>query len=34
MLSGKKVVLRALEREDLIVLHKWQNDEEIMRLAR
>lgn len=28
------VVLRALEREDLIVLHKWQNDEEIMRLAR
>jgi len=28
------VVLRALEREDLIALHKWQNDEEIMRLAR
>ncbi len=34
MLSGKKVALRALEREDLKVLHKWQNDEEIMRLAR
>jgi len=28
------VVLRALEREDLTALHKWQNDEEIMRLAR
>src|SRR5216683_6386448 len=34
LLSGMLVVLRALEREDLIVLHKWQNDEEIMRLAR
>ncbi len=34
MLSGKKIVLRALEREDLKVLHRWQNDEEIMRLAR
>ena len=34
MLSGKKVALRALEREDLTVLHRWQNDEEIMRLAR
>ncbi|TMI11863.1 GNAT family N-acetyltransferase, partial [Candidatus Bathyarchaeota archaeon] len=34
MLSGMLVVLRALEREDLITLHKWQNDEEIMRLAR
>ncbi len=34
LLSGILVVLRALEREDLIVLHKWQNDEEIMRLAR
>jgi RimJ/RimL family protein N-acetyltransferase len=28
------VVLRALEREDLTAMHKWQNDEEIMRLAR
>ncbi len=34
MLSGKKIVLRALEREDLKALHRWQNDEEIMRLAR
>ena len=34
MLSGKKVVLRALEREDLAWLHKWQNDADIMRLAR
>lgn len=34
MLSGRNVVLRALEREDLELLHKWQNDEEIMRLAR
>src|SRR5207245_9766638 len=28
------VVLRALEREDLTAMHKWQNDEESMRLAR
>jgi RimJ/RimL family protein N-acetyltransferase len=34
LLTGTLVVLRALEREDLTVLHKWQNDEEIMRLAR
>ncbi len=34
MLSGTLVALRALEREDLTVMHKWQNDEEIMRLAR
>ena len=34
LLSGTLVALRALEREDLTVLHKWQNDEEIMRLAR
>ena len=34
MLSGTLVALRALEREDLTVVHKWQNDEEIMRLAR
>lgn len=34
MLTGNLVVLRALERDDLAALHKWQNDEEIMRLAR
>jgi len=34
MLSGKKVVLQALEREDLVWLYKWQNDDQIMRLAR
>ena len=34
MLTGKKVVLRAFEREDLKHLHRWQNDEELMRLAR
>jgi RimJ/RimL family protein N-acetyltransferase len=34
MLTGKKVVLRAFEREDLKPLHRWQNDEELMRLAR
>jgi RimJ/RimL family protein N-acetyltransferase len=34
LLSGTLVALRALEREDLTELHKWQNDEEIMRLAR
>src|SRR5690348_16236555 len=34
MLSGMHVVLRALEREDLASLHRWQNDEEVMRLAR
>src|SRR5438876_12165336 len=34
LLSGTLVALRALERGDLTVLHKWQNDEEIMRLAR
>jgi len=34
VLTGKKVVLRAIEREDLKFLHKWQNDEDIMRLAR
>ena len=27
-------MLRALERGDLKFLHKWQNDEEVMRLAR
>lgn len=34
MRVGKKVVLRAVERDDLKFLHKWQNDAEIMRLAR
>jgi RimJ/RimL family protein N-acetyltransferase len=34
MLTGKHVTLRALEREDLKLIHKWQNDEEVMRLAR
>jgi RimJ/RimL family protein N-acetyltransferase len=34
MLTGKRIVLRALEREDLKLVHKWQNDEEVMRLAR
>ncbi len=34
VLKGKHVVLRALEREDLKWLHSWQNDEEVMRLAR
>ncbi len=34
MLTGKRIVLRALERDDLKLIHKWQNDEEVMRLAR
>lgn len=34
VLKGKRIVLRAVEREDLKLLHKWQNDEEVMRLAR
>ena len=34
MLTGKRVVLRAVEREDLKLIHKWQNDEEVMRLSR
>lgn len=34
MLSGKRIALRALEREDLKLIHRWQNDEEVMRLAR
>lgn len=28
-IRGKKVVLRAIEREDLELLHKWSNDPEI-----
>lgn len=34
VLQGKNILLRALEREDLNHLHKWQNDGDIMRLAR
>ena len=34
MLTGKHVVLRAVERDDLKLIHKWQNDEEVMRLSR
>ena len=34
MLTGKSVVLRSFEREDLKLLHEWQNDEDLMRLAR
>ncbi len=34
LLTGRKVVLRSFERDDLKLLHKWQNDEEVMRLAR
>lgn len=34
MLTGNLVVLRALERDDLKLIHNWQNDEEVMRLSR
>jgi len=34
LLAGKRIILRAVEREDMKQIHKWQNDEEIMRLAR
>ena len=34
MLTGKTIILRNFEREDLKDLHRWQNDEAIMRLAR
>ncbi len=34
VLKGKNILLRTLEREDLQLLHKWQNDGEVMRLAR
>ncbi len=34
MLTGRKVVLSSFERDDLKILHKWQNDEEVMRPAR
>jgi len=34
MLTGKHVILRSAERDDLKSLHKWQNDEEVMMLSR
>ncbi len=34
MITGELVVLRGLEREDLKLMHKWLNDEEIMAWAR
>ena len=34
MLQGRLVLLRGLEREDLKLLHKMQNDEEVMEWAR
>lgn len=34
LIEGKQVVLRALEREDLKLLHKWLNDAEVMEWAR
>jgi RimJ/RimL family protein N-acetyltransferase len=34
LLTAKHIALRALERDDLKLIHKWQNDEEVMRLAR
>ena len=34
VLKGKSILLRALEREDLKPMHKWQNDGELMSLAR
>jgi len=34
LIQGKEVILRALEREDLKLLHEMQNDEEVMQWAR
>jgi len=34
VITGKQVVLRGMERDDLKLMHKWLNDEEIMELAR
>jgi diamine N-acetyltransferase len=34
LIQGRKVLLRALEREDLVFLHRLQNDEEVMSWAR
>jgi len=33
MITGELVALRGLEREDLKLLHKWLNDEEIIAWA-
>jgi RimJ/RimL family protein N-acetyltransferase len=33
MITGELVVLRGLEREDLKLMHKWLNDEEVMEWA-
>jgi len=34
MLTGKRILLRALEREDLKLIHKWENGGEVMGLGR
>jgi RimJ/RimL family protein N-acetyltransferase len=34
VIIGKQVMLRALERDDLKLMHKWLNDAEIMEWAR
>jgi len=34
LLTGKTIILRNIEREDLKDLPRWQDDEAIMRLAR
>jgi len=34
LLTGETILLRSFERDDLKHLHRWQNDEDIMRLAR
>jgi RimJ/RimL family protein N-acetyltransferase len=34
VIAGKLVSLRALERDDLKLMHKWLNDEEVMQWAR
>ena len=34
LLTGKTIILRNIEQEDLKDLHRWQDDEAIMRLSR
>jgi len=34
MIRGKRIYFRGLEREDLKLMHRWLNDEEIMEWAR